>query len=70
MRGPVGYGYVASRYKQRAAPGSPTIQPLIEPLSSREIEAFNLVAAGLSNQEIIVDERYAQRRGEHVASIR
>ncbi|MCB0128478.1 MAG: hypothetical protein KDE58_39700, partial [Caldilineaceae bacterium] len=35
------------------APGSsPTAQPLIEPLSERELEVLHLVAQGLSNREI------------------
>jgi predicted ATPase/DNA-binding NarL/FixJ family response regulator len=29
-----------------------TVQPLIEPLTARELEILNLIAAGLSNQEI------------------
>jgi len=33
-------------------PASPSSQPLIEPLSSREIEVLNLIAEGLTNPEI------------------
>jgi LuxR family maltose regulon positive regulatory protein len=36
---------------------SPTAQPLIEPLSQRELEVLGLIAAGLSNQEI-ADQTY------------
>jgi len=43
--------------KQRNAgesplPASPSSQPLIEPLSQRELEVLQLVAQGLSNREI------------------
>jgi LuxR family maltose regulon positive regulatory protein len=34
------------------APANPPAQPLIEPLSRREIEVLQLIAQGLSNQEI------------------
>jgi LuxR family maltose regulon positive regulatory protein len=39
------------RKTQEASPGSP-IQPLVEPLSPRELEVLRLVAQGLSNDEI------------------
>ncbi|MBN2500819.1 MAG: hypothetical protein JXB38_08585 [Anaerolineales bacterium] len=35
-----------------AAESSPSSQPLIEPLSKRELEILNLIAQGLSNREI------------------
>jgi LuxR family transcriptional regulator, maltose regulon positive regulatory protein len=34
------------------APTVPNTQPLIEPLSQRELEVLRLIAAGLSNREI------------------
>lgn len=37
---------------ESAGPASPVAQPLIEPLSERELEVLRLVAAGLSNREI------------------
>ena len=33
-------------------PGLPIAQPLIEPLSQRELEVLHLIAQGLSNREI------------------
>src|SRR5207253_10015193 len=39
--------------QQREDPSSqPPAQPLLEPLSPRELEVLHLMAAGLSNQEI------------------
>ncbi|MCB0224129.1 MAG: hypothetical protein KDI02_10595, partial [Anaerolineae bacterium] len=38
--------------KKEPHPSSPARQPLIEPLSDRELEVLDLIAAGLSNQEI------------------
>ncbi|MCB0189493.1 MAG: hypothetical protein KDE31_34715, partial [Caldilineaceae bacterium] len=35
-----------------AAPSSPPVQPLIEPLSERELEVLDLIAQGLSNRAI------------------
>ena len=35
-----------------AVPTLPQTQPLIEPLSERELEVLRLIAAGLSNREI------------------
>jgi ATP/maltotriose-dependent transcriptional regulator MalT len=37
---------------QGLAPGGAPLQPLVEPLSPRELEVLRLLAAGLSNQEI------------------
>ena len=36
----------------RETPPSPHTQPLIEPLSERELEVLQLIAEGLSNREI------------------
>jgi LuxR family maltose regulon positive regulatory protein len=38
--------------RERAAPVPPAVQPLIEPLTERELEVLRLIAAGLSNAEI------------------
>ena len=38
--------------QRRAAPPQPLMQPLIEPLSERELEILQLIAQGLSNREI------------------
>lgn len=38
--------------KETAAPAPSAAQPLVEPLSERELEVLRLVAAGLSNREI------------------
>jgi LuxR family maltose regulon positive regulatory protein len=37
---------------ETSGPASPVAQPLVEPLSERELEVLRLVAAGLSNREI------------------
>ena len=37
-----------------AHPSSAIPQPLVEPLSARELEVLRLIAAGLSNREIAV----------------
>ena len=42
----------AGAQPQTAQPASASAQPLIEPLSERELEVLRLVAQGLSNQEI------------------
>jgi LuxR family maltose regulon positive regulatory protein len=42
----------APRERRRPEPPPPLAQPLIEPLSERELEVLRLVAAGLSNREI------------------
>ena len=39
----------ADKFTEAAAPGS---QPLVEPLSQRELEVLRLIADGLSNREI------------------
>jgi LuxR family maltose regulon positive regulatory protein len=47
--------YVASLLAalgEEAMPLPPGEQPLVEPLTQREIEVLHLIAAGLSNQEI------------------
>ena len=38
--------------KSEGKPGLPPVQPLIEPLSPRELEVLRLIAQGLSNREI------------------
>jgi LuxR family maltose regulon positive regulatory protein len=38
--------------EQAKAPPSPAPQPLVEPLTERELEVLQLIAAGLSNREI------------------
>ena len=38
--------------QKHAGESSPSSQPLIEPLSKRELEVLNLIAQGLSNREI------------------
>lgn len=38
--------------KHTSSPPKPTVQPLIEPLSDRELDVLHLIAEGLSNQEI------------------
>ena len=48
-------GFHAERHPSASNPQRPatsTIQPLIEPLSQRELEVLQLIAAGLSNREI------------------
>jgi LuxR family maltose regulon positive regulatory protein len=40
------------REDQSAPPAGPAAQPLLEPLSPRELEVLQLIAQGLSNQEI------------------
>ncbi|MCB9098896.1 MAG: tetratricopeptide repeat protein [Anaerolineales bacterium] len=42
----------SSPVKKETHPSPLTSQPLIEPLSDRELEVLDLIAAGLSNQEI------------------
>ena len=42
----------ALKANQQAVPASATPQPLIEPLSQRELEVLQLIAEGLSNREI------------------
>jgi LuxR family maltose regulon positive regulatory protein len=44
-------------FQEMAESPSPVVQPLIEPLSQRELEVLRLIAAGLSNQEI-ADQTY------------
>jgi LuxR family maltose regulon positive regulatory protein len=39
-------------FGEPAAPLPPAAQPLIEPLTDRELEVLRLIAAGLSNREI------------------
>jgi LuxR family maltose regulon positive regulatory protein len=39
-------------FGERATPVPPAVQPLIEPLTERELEVLRLIAAGLSNAEI------------------
>lgn len=46
-----GSAYSAAPAQHRAAPHNPT-QPLVEPLSTRELEVLRLVVADASNQEI------------------
>jgi LuxR family maltose regulon positive regulatory protein len=43
---------VSEHESMRVLPPHPYTQPLIEPLSSRELEVLQLLAAGLSNREI------------------
>ena len=48
-------GYVSRllvAFGENIEPASTTAQPLVEPLSKRELEVLRLVAAGLSNREI------------------
>ncbi len=49
---PVLAGLAAGTGKSENKPDSPTAQPLIEPLSQRELEVLQLIARGLSNREI------------------
>ena len=44
--------YEAKEHKSEDTSSRPTAQPLIEPLSQRELEVLQLMAAGLSNQEM------------------
>jgi LuxR family transcriptional regulator, maltose regulon positive regulatory protein len=44
--------YEAEQQQSENSLSPPPAQPLLEPLSSRELEVLRLVAAGLSNQEI------------------
>ena len=44
--------YIKKLLAAFASPSSPSPQPLIEPLSERELEVLQLIAEGLSNQEI------------------
>ncbi len=39
-------------FGQAVQPGSPVAQPLVEPLSERELEVLQLISTGLSNREI------------------
>jgi LuxR family transcriptional regulator, maltose regulon positive regulatory protein len=43
---------LASLEAESHPPPSPTAQPLVEPLSDRELEILGLIAGGLSNREI------------------
>ncbi|MBN1221474.1 MAG: helix-turn-helix transcriptional regulator [Anaerolineae bacterium] len=45
-------GKVSSSYTASLQPSASIPQPLVEPLSERELEVLRLIAAGLSNQEI------------------
>jgi len=49
---PVLAGLAASPGKSEDKPDLPPAQPLIEPLSQRELEVLRLIAQGLSNREI------------------
>jgi LuxR family transcriptional regulator, maltose regulon positive regulatory protein len=44
--------YAAEEQKREDTSSRPPAQPLIEPLSPREVEVLNLMAQGLSNQEM------------------
>ena len=44
--------FEAEKQKSKTQPVLPAAQPLIEPLSQREIEVLQLIAQGLSNREI------------------
>ena len=44
--------FEAEKRKSADKPDLPTAQPLIEPLSQRELEVLQLIAQGLSNHEI------------------
>ena len=44
--------FEAEKQKSEDNPDLPPVQPLIEPLSQRELEVLRLIAEGLSNQEI------------------
>jgi LuxR family maltose regulon positive regulatory protein len=45
-------GRLLAAYGKSAAVASPVSQPLVEPLTERELEVLHLIAAGLSNGEI------------------
>jgi LuxR family maltose regulon positive regulatory protein len=44
--------YVARLLEALGMPAAPQAQPLVEPLSERELQVLRLIAAGLSNREI------------------
>jgi LuxR family maltose regulon positive regulatory protein len=44
--------FEAEQRKSEGKPDLPSAQPLIEPLSQRELEILKLIAQGLSNREI------------------
>jgi LuxR family maltose regulon positive regulatory protein len=44
--------FEADGLKREIKPSLPSVQPLIEPLSQRELEVLQLIAQGLSNHEI------------------